>query len=78
MKCVNLHVNVSNNFQFSVSYLYICRSINLPAVEKAVRKVTGQRQTGSSKDKDDEVQPDNKPAKKAAKPDKEVSQYYPG
>ena len=50
-------------------------------MEKAVGKVTGQRQTRSSKDKDDKVQPDNKPAipedkqpaKKAAEPDKEVS-----
>ena len=38
IKCVNLHVNVSNNLLFSVSYLYIYRSINLPAVEKAVGK----------------------------------------
>ena len=42
--------------------------------------MTGQRQTRSSKGKDDEVQPnkpaipeDKQPAKKAAEPDKEVS-----
>ena len=45
-------------------YIYIFRSINLPAVQKAVGKVTGQQQTRSNTEtnKDQEVQPDNNSA----------------
>ena len=41
-------------------YISIFRSINLPAVHKALEKVTGQQQTRSNTEtnKDEEVQPD--------------------
>ena len=41
-------------------YVSIFKSINLPAVQKAVEKVTGQFQTRSDTEtnKDEEVQPD--------------------
>ena len=64
-------------------YVYIVRSINLPAVQKAVGKVTGQQQIRSNTEtnKDQEVQPDNKSAISDVKqgitnpmePEKEVS-----
>lgn len=64
-------------------YVSIFRSINLPAVQKAVGKVTGQQQTRSNTEtnKDQEVQPDKKSAmpdvkqgvKNPTEPEKEVS-----